>query len=1249
MKVTVAVYDFDTAEALASCLDALKAQSHTDVEVLVQDASESSVAFRNRAIDAASGEYIAFLPAHARYACSQTLEFLALTAEAEGARVVMGKTEASHEDETKVFPEEMPLGVERPFSAKEIGLTGGLYGALFERALLRRHHVLFEDFGPLAEARFLEQSVNCAGRLYSLGRILARTSNSFSFGSGVSAESNLPLVSFVVPVYNTEKQVSRCIGTILAIPIRNIEVICIDDGSTDESLALLRRMAEFDHRVRVVSQENGGQGTARNVGISLARGRFVQFVDSDDYIDPEMYPAVLRPFYEHEGLDFVQFSGEVSFDFEPTEKQRQWGKNIFKTQLKPGLHENGPCVWCSTVVWNKVYLRDFLVCNGISFPTKTKQEDEAFTFFVFARAKRMYFIDRPWYKYVRTQTGTMSTQEREAQSSRMPDCYRIFRFIGDFLARESHPMLWGYYFKRVIGATTRFNGTPLEEKCRDCASALLRRHGFDVLRELMVFVDQAKWLQELGHEFFGRRIGNADWQTDQVDISWRCPHEDGSFERPPHPRLSYIVILESFEQFGALTLQTLADQEERSIEVICVAFSQNGVARDLVARFSRKDARFVFCPIRARALDFGWLVNEALPHVRGEYVSILQAKEWVPSGHARVCASVIQGRDVVLVPDVYFDTHTHLPVEQYWQYSRQAGNFPQKESWSIGDCLRLCVNPDGYAHVYRTEFLHTCQKGKPEWRTTSTAWLLHMLSQARCIGVASGTECHLRWGGLYNALPCSEEERLAQNEQLISDLFKVLSEGLICATYTAVRWVLMFVLDKVLWLVERNSALTLPFQLEYGRLPPGLRGMLSAAQAVRVQHILEARESADSTATLQRYAVKLTKIEEARRQIVPDTIIVVSFLLDPYVECIDSWTFFTYLRERGVRAKYVIPKGCRFFTNVVAKSQWRSDVLVIEGEDLGRSYEVFDLILPFLYRVKAIVMEDGFLPAGVANYLKGLNRLSFVLLGHGSTYAWFNGLLSRMFSRFNVVNVAGEMEKSRIVQYYHDERAELPFDFIEAGCPRYDLLSDEGGASGKIVLIALTWRAELNTIDKLEKSFYFRRISQFLASPRRKDLSGKGVRFVFSVHHAMRRTLNDEIPLDTSEVEVIDSLAVSSYIRKAACLITDLSSLAFDFIYQNKPVIYWLPDADDYGLSFLSRDKLRSAQDGLSRLMGYTQASEDVFRQIEWYVEHGFEVNERAREISQKFFPHKGCACERLLVGINEAWARRYGQLEGNS
>ena len=99
----------------------------------------------------------------------------------------------------------------------------------------------------------------------------------------------MPVISVIIPVYNAEKYLEKCLNSVIKQTLKDIEIICINDGSTDGSLNILQKYSEKDKRFIIIDQKNSGQSVARNKGLSVAKGEFIGFVDSDDWIDDDFY------------------------------------------------------------------------------------------------------------------------------------------------------------------------------------------------------------------------------------------------------------------------------------------------------------------------------------------------------------------------------------------------------------------------------------------------------------------------------------------------------------------------------------------------------------------------------------------------------------------------------------------------------------------------------------------------------------------------------------------------------------------------------------------------------------------------------------------------------------------------------------------------------------------------------------------------------------------------------------------------
>lgn len=167
-------------------------------------------------------------------------------------------------------------------------------------------------------------------------------------------ERRMVLISVIVPVYNIVDLLPRCVDSIRRQTYRNLEIILVDDGSTDNSGALAEKMALEDKRVRVFHKENGGSSSARNLGISKARGDYIGFVDSDDYIEPEMYERLLAVALE-ENLLMVQTSrDEIDEEgnllpnvCEPPGEPELWECKQFMREL---LLHRGDCSFCTKLI-----------------------------------------------------------------------------------------------------------------------------------------------------------------------------------------------------------------------------------------------------------------------------------------------------------------------------------------------------------------------------------------------------------------------------------------------------------------------------------------------------------------------------------------------------------------------------------------------------------------------------------------------------------------------------------------------------------------------------------------------------------------------------------------------------------------------------------------------------------------------------------------------------------------------------------
>lgn len=204
-----------------------------------------------------------------------------------------------------------------------------------------------------------------------------------------------PKVSVIMPVYNTEKYVKGAIQSIRDQTLTDFELIVINDGSTDNSLHLIKTIP--DSRIRVFSQENAGQGAARNHGLQYARGEYIYFMDSDDILDREALRECFQ-ICEEQHLDFVFFDainfGENYQNILTYERKHYLDEGIkegiawFTEQLEKNCYR--------VPVWLNFIRFSFLEKNGLYFET-IRHEDDIFTTLLYCKAKKVAFLSKPFF------------------------------------------------------------------------------------------------------------------------------------------------------------------------------------------------------------------------------------------------------------------------------------------------------------------------------------------------------------------------------------------------------------------------------------------------------------------------------------------------------------------------------------------------------------------------------------------------------------------------------------------------------------------------------------------------------------------------------------------------------------------------------------------------------------------------------------------------------------------------------------
>ena len=218
-----------------------------------------------------------------------------------------------------------------------------------------------------------------------------------------------PKVSVVVPVYDVEPYLAACLRSISQQTYRNLEIVVVDDGSTDGSLEVARRARRHDRRIRIVRQPNGGLSSARNTGIAAATGEYLAFVDSDDRLARSAIATVMKSL-RRTGSDFAVFCYR-RMNSETTWRAGEWVREVHATARHGVTLAEFPEVLVNAVAWSKVYRRSFWDAAGLRFPEGVLYEDQAVSAEAYAKAAAFDVLPHVLYDWrVREDKSSISQQ-----------------------------------------------------------------------------------------------------------------------------------------------------------------------------------------------------------------------------------------------------------------------------------------------------------------------------------------------------------------------------------------------------------------------------------------------------------------------------------------------------------------------------------------------------------------------------------------------------------------------------------------------------------------------------------------------------------------------------------------------------------------------------------------------------------------------------------------------------------------------
>jgi glycosyltransferase involved in cell wall biosynthesis len=339
------------------------------------------------------------------------------------------------------------------------------------------------------------------------------------------------LISVIVPVYNTSEYLERCINSIRNQKYTNLEIWLIDDGSTDNSLEICRNFAKLDSRIQVLSKENGGQSSARNLGLNHIHGQYVGFVDSDDWIDEDffyiLYKNIIMYDADVSAVDYYITDGQ-KFDLSQShETIEQWSANeaidYFVRQTKTNV-----------AVWNKLYKSSLL--ESARFKEGQFYEEYYFQFLALKSANRIVNSNRKLYYYFQRSDSTVHIKTAQKEMDNILAFYDCCKIVdGTFpLERKICESLMAehlYFFY----SCEKFN-------------AEVRRKYYDILQSIDVLFKGKNWIEcmenQLGIIVYSRQYHNnslSDMEKKQLQKDFRWGYKNYLKRYSITQRIKYLL------------------------------------------------------------------------------------------------------------------------------------------------------------------------------------------------------------------------------------------------------------------------------------------------------------------------------------------------------------------------------------------------------------------------------------------------------------------------------------------------------------------------------------------------------------------------------------------------------------------------------------------------------------------------------------------------------------------------------------
>lgn len=414
-----------------------------------------------------------------------------------------------------------------------------------------------------------------------------------------------PIVSVIMPVYNGETYLRQCLDSVVNQTLKEIEIICVDDGSSDRSVEILKEYAAKDERVMVLQQANAGAGAARNNGLSKASGKYLSFLDSDDFFETDMLEKAVEKIAA-DRADFVVFRCDHYLNDTNTFKKAAY--TLKKQTLPPYMPFNFRQITDNVFkafvgwAWDKVYDREFVMKHNLRFQEQRTSNDMLFVFSALVLAKRITCLDEV-LAHQRRNNGESLSNTREKSWFCF---YNALKALRDVLKEKG---LYEELKKDFINYAVHFSLWNLNTITGECYEKLYTK-----LHE--------EWFEELevtGHD--------EDYFYNKTEYKQLADILRYDFKEY-NTKISVVIPVYNAEKYIRQCLDSILTKQKISLEVICVDDCSTDGTPAILKEYEEKYENVQVIRNETN-LYAGTCRNKGLMAAKGQYVHFLDSDDYV--------------------------------------------------------------------------------------------------------------------------------------------------------------------------------------------------------------------------------------------------------------------------------------------------------------------------------------------------------------------------------------------------------------------------------------------------------------------------------------------------------------------------------------------------------------------------------------------------------------------------------------------